>query len=223
MYIVINGGGKIGSYLAITLEEDGHDVTVIEVDDATAERLAKEMPDGVMVLHGDGCDSTILNDAEIQTADIFVATTGRDDDNLVSCELAKTIFGVERCIARINNPRNERIFRRMGIESVSSTMVITRMIEQEAMSGTYEAVKNLRQNDIVLIELTVPGGGGTLAERGIEISDLDLPTGSIVAAVHKESSLEIATPDMVLYPGDNVVVLAENQVADDVRDFLRNL
>lgn len=223
MYIVINGGGKIGSYLAMTLHEHGHDVAVIEMDDERADSLVREMPSGVLVLHGDGCDSVVLNDAEIKTANIFVATTGKDDDNLVSCELAKTIFEVDRCIARVNNPRNERIFRRMGIESVSSTMVITRMIEQEAMSGTFETVKSLRQNDIVLIELTVPGGGGTLAEHGVKISDLELPKGSIVAAVRTEDSLDIVTPETLLFPGDNAIVLAENQVADSVRDFLRDL
>ncbi len=223
MYIVINGGGKIGSYLARTLKENGHYVAVIEIDENTALRLAKDLPEGVLVLHGDGCDSMVLQDAETQNADIFVATTGRDDDNLVSCELAKTIFATPRCIARVNNPRNERIFRRMGIESVSSTMVITRLIEEEALAGTMKAMKSLRQNDVCIIELRVPGGGGTLAERGVKIEDLQLPAGSIVAAVHKEGALEIATPDMLLFPGDNVVVLAENRVADDVREFLREL
>lgn len=130
MFIVVNGGGKIGSYLATTLLNNGHDVSLIEIRPEAAAHLSHDLPSRAMVVQGDGCDSNVLVDAGCERADIFVATTGRDDDNLVACELAKTICGVPRCIARVNNPRNERIFRRMGIESVSSTTVISRLIEE---------------------------------------------------------------------------------------------
>ena len=122
-------------------------MAVIEIKHESALRLARDLPNNALVIEGDGCDSGILIDAGIEKCDIFVATTGRDDTNLVSCELATTLFDVNRCIARVNNPRNERIFRRMGIESVSSTLVISRLIEEEALAGSMNAMESLYEDD----------------------------------------------------------------------------
>ncbi|MGI6221294.1 MAG: potassium channel family protein [Coriobacteriales bacterium] len=223
MYIVVNGGGKVGGYLAGTLLSNGHEVAVIEIKHESAIRLARDLPNNALVIEGDGCDSGILIDAGIEKCDIFVATTGRDDTNLVSCELATVLFDVNRCIARVNNPRNERIFRRMGIESVSSTLVISRLIEEEALAGSINALQNLYEDDVCMIEMRIPGGGGDLGERGLVIGDIDLPEGSMVAAVNKKGSLEVATPEMRLFPGDNVILLSKVSVADEVRDFLISL
>ena len=124
MYIVINGGGKIGSYLARVLLQSGNDVAVIEENLQTADRLSVELQGRYLVIHGDGCDSKYQEDAGIRRADVFVATTGQDDDNLVSCEIAQRVFNVPRCIARVNNPTKLRIFKEVGIECVSSLSLI---------------------------------------------------------------------------------------------------
>ena len=100
MYVVIAGGGKIGEYLANVLLESGNDVTIIEEDLETADRLSVVLQGRYLVIHGDGCDSKYQEDAGIRRADVFVATTGQDDDNLVSCEIAQRVFNVPRCIAR---------------------------------------------------------------------------------------------------------------------------
>jgi len=223
MYIVINGGGKIGSYLAAMLLDNGHDVAIIELNEATSARLARDLPPAALVIGGDGCDSATLIDSGIESADIFVATTGRDDSNLVSCELAKTLYEVPRCIARVNNPRNERIFRRMGIESVSSTTVISRLIEEEALAGSFDAMKALHQNDLCMIQMRIPGGGDTLEESGIQIQNIDLPVGSLVAAVQRGDNLVVVAPETRLYPGDNVILISKTSIADDVREYLQNL
>jgi trk system potassium uptake protein TrkA len=131
MYIVINGGGKIGEFLATEMLESGHAVAVIEKNPKKAERLALLLDKAVLVINGDGCDSTVQADAGVDNADIFVATTGADDVNLVSCEIATMIHSAKRSIARVNNPKNERIFLKIGVEAVSSTFVIARMIESE--------------------------------------------------------------------------------------------
>ena len=111
MYIVIAGGGKIGEYLASVLLSSGNDVAVIEENLATADRLSVALQGRYLVIHGDGCDSKYQEDAGIRRADVFVATTGQDDDNLVSCEIAQRVFNVPRCIARVNSPKNLRIFK----------------------------------------------------------------------------------------------------------------
>lgn len=112
MYIVIAGGGKIGEYLASVLLSSGNDVAVIEENLATADRLSVALQGRYLVIHGDGCDSKYQEDAGIRRADVFVATTGQDDDNLVSCEIAQRVFNVPRCIARVNSRRTSASSRR---------------------------------------------------------------------------------------------------------------
>ena len=138
MYVVIAGGGKIGEYLANVLLESGNDVTIIEEDLETADRLSVVLQGRYLVIHGDGCDSKYQEDAGIRRADVFVATTGQDDDNLVSCEIAQRVFNVPRCIARVNSPKNLRIFHEVGIECVSSTTLIANLIEEETLLGRSE-------------------------------------------------------------------------------------
>jgi len=135
MYVVINGGGKIGEYLAHQLIEKRNQVAIIEINKEKVAALRTRLDPAVIIVHGDGCDSVIQADAGVDEADIFVSTTGLDDVNLVSCEIAILVHKVNRCIARVNNPRNERIFRRVGIEAVSSTLVIANLIESEALSA----------------------------------------------------------------------------------------
>ncbi|MCL1799704.1 MAG: TrkA family potassium uptake protein [Eggerthellaceae bacterium] len=133
MYIVISGGGKVGEYLATVLLKKGNEVVIIERDPQTADHLSVALTGSYLVISGDGCDSQHQEDAGIRRADVFVATTGQDDANLISCEIAQKIFNVARCIARVNNPKNTRIFREVGIEIVSSTALIVSLIEEEAL------------------------------------------------------------------------------------------
>ena len=131
MFIVISGGGKIGSFLAQDLAGKGHGVVLIERRPEIVGRLARELPAGVLVIAGDGCDARHLEQAGIARADVFAAVTGEDAGNLVACQLARVSYHVRRAVARVNSPRNERIFRALGIEAISSTTVIGRLIEEE--------------------------------------------------------------------------------------------
>ena len=140
------GGGKVGEYLASVLLGKGHEVAVLESDRDTADHLSVELQGEYLIINGDGCDSDFQEDAGIRKADVFVAVTGRDDDNLVACEIATRVFNVNRCIARVNNPKNRRIFREVGIESVSSTMLIANMIEEEALMGGVGVVAFARRH-----------------------------------------------------------------------------
>ena len=152
MYVVIAGGGKIGEYLANVLLESGNDVTIIEEDLETADRLSVVLQGRYLVIHGDGCDSKYQEDAGIRRADVFVATTGQDDDNLVSCEIAQRVFNVPRCIARVNSPKNLRIFHEVGIECVSSTTLIANLIEEETLLGSVSVVSSLTHGNVMLTE-----------------------------------------------------------------------
>ena len=225
MYVVIMGGGKVGEYLASVLLDAGNEVAVIEADRITADRLSVELEGEYLVINGDGCDTNFQEDAGIRKADVFVASTGRDDDNLVSCELAQHVFNVPRVIARVNNPKNTRIFNEAGIESVSSTILIANVIEEEAMMGGVAVVSALSRGDIVLIEMDVNATRRYSRDGGVPISEIDMPEGSLIAAVDRRTygDAEVATEDTVLYPGDKAVVLAEHDVVDKVRAVFKAL
>ena len=223
MYIVIVGGGKIGEYLATVLLESGNDVAIIESNLTNADRLSVVLEGRYLVIHGDGCDSKFQEDAGIRKADIFVATTGQDDNNLVSCEIAQRVFNVPRCVARVNSPKNIRIFREVGIECVSSTELIAGMIEEEALLGSVSVASTLTHGNVVLSEITVPRMRYHSNEEGILVEEVPLPEGSIIAAVSTSDGMEVASPDIIIYPGDTVIVLAEKDVLNEVRATFRGL
>lgn len=223
MYIVICGGGKVGEYLATVLLESGNDVAIIEQDTETSDRLSVNLQGSYLVINGDGCDSRYQEDAGIRRADIFVATTGQDDNNLVSCEIAQRVFQVPRCIARVNNPKNLRIFRRIGVESVSSTTLIANLIEEEAMLGSMSIMSSLTHGDVYLSEITVPKMRGSRNEEGVLVSEISMPEQSILAAVSTEDNVEVVSEETRLFPGDTAIVMADASMLDEIRATFKAL
>src|SRR5512133_1913897 len=197
MYVVINGGGKVASYLARQLLENGHTVVVIEKRDEIAAKLVTELPGDPLIIHGDGCDATYLEDAGIARADVFVAATGDDDDNLVACQLAKVAFGVPRAVARVNNPKNEHIFNALGIEAISSTTIISRMIEEEATVGDIHTLTTLRKGNMAIVEIELPTDRCVVCDK--EVSSLNLPDDcTLVALIRGEEDVITVHGDTLL-------------------------
>ena len=223
MYVVINGGGKIGAYLANVLLKSGNEVAVIEQNRRTADRLSVELTGRYLIIHGDGCDSKFQEDAGIRHADVFVATTGQDDSNLVSCEIAQRVFSVPRCIARVNSPKNMRIFHEVGIESVSSTTLIANMIEEEALMGSVSVVSSLTHGNVALSEVTVPRMRYHSNADGELARDIPMPDGSLIVAVDTADDVEVVRHDTVLHPGDKAVVVADTEALDRVRALFKGL
>lgn len=204
MYIVVNGGGKVASYLARTLLEAGHDVALIEKRADIAEKLSAELPRRALIILGDGCDASYQDDAGVARADVFVAATGDDDDNLVACQLARVAFGVPRAVSRVNNPKNEHIFQALGIEAISSTTIISRMIMEEATVGDIRTLATLRKGDMAIIEIELPSDRCVVC--GIPVSKLTMPPECLlVAVVHRDESVEPVSGDTMMEPGDTVV------------------
>lgn len=225
MYIVIAGGGKVGEYVANVLLKSGNDVAIIEESLETADRLSVILEGRYLVIHGDGCDSKYQEDAGIRRADVFVATTGQDDDNLVSCEIASRVFNVPRCIARVNSPKNLRIFREVGIESVSSTTLIANLIEEEAMAGSMSVASSLTHSNVVMVEIPVPHMKHYSDEEGVRVWDIPMPDDTNIFAVspRDDDDIEVVGPDTYLYPGDTAIVAADNEVLDEARAAFRAL
>lgn len=223
MHIIIMGAGKVGEYLARTSIDAGNEVVLIETDADRAEEMATALNKRCSVLHGDGCDSTYLVEAGIANTNVFVAASGRDDNNLVACELAQRVHKVSRCIARVNNPKNVRIFRKLGIESVSSTVLIAHMIEEEAALGSMNAVSTLNQNGIGLVEFTIPAFKNHDPMKGIPLADLPFPDECVVVAIGNNDGFTLAGEDAVLHPFDTVVMAADTEAIRRARQVIRGL
>jgi trk system potassium uptake protein TrkA len=223
MHVVICGGGKIGSYLAGVLLDSGNEVSVIEENRKTADMLSIKLDGRYLIINGDGCDSRFQEDAGVRSADIFVGATGQDDTNLVACEVASRVFNVSRVIARVNNPRNLPIFREVGIECVSSTTLIAGMIEEEALMGSVSIVSSLTHGNVALSEFTIGRMKHHSNEEGITIGEIEMPPDSLIVAVAYEDDAQVASEDIVLYPGDQVIVVADRDSLDDVRATFRSL
>lgn len=223
MYIVITGAGKVGEYLARVLLESGNEVAIIEQNVQVADRVSMVLQGRYLVICGDGCDSRYQEDAGIRKADVFVAATGQDDTNLVACEIAQRVFHVPRTIARVNSPKNLRIFREVGIECVSSTTLIASLIEEEAIAGSVSVVSSLTHGDVALKEFSIGHMRHHSDEEGITIGEIEMPEGSLIIAVEYEDDAEVARDDIVLHPGDQVIIIADNSVLDDVRATFRSL
>lgn len=212
MYIIIVGGGEVGYHLARILLSDGHEVLILEQDAARCERLCEEL--GEVVYRGDGCEAATLDSVGTGRADMLVAVTDGDEDNLVACQVAKHKFNVPRTIARITNPKNETIFEMLGIDAtVSSTNLILAHIEQELPSHPLIPLLKLKSGTLEVVEVKIPPGAKVV---GRKIGSFRLPKGSaVLLVIGKDKGPQIPTEETVLEAEDEVVVItsAENEEA----------
>ncbi|MCL5072183.1 MAG: NAD-binding protein [Actinobacteria bacterium] len=206
MFLIIIGGGKVGYYLAKTLAQLKHKVTVIESNMELCRNIANATDNlDVSVINGDGTSINYLVDADIESADALIAVTGRDQDNLISCQIAKKKFGTRRTIARVNNPKNIAIFEKLGVDSaISSTVSIVDIIEREVfISGlkSLTTIGNIAVNEIKLLE-----GYHSLNKQ---IKDLDIPEGCIIVSIIRNGEVIIPRGTSVLLLGDEVITVSK--------------
>lgn len=217
MYILIVGGGKVGYYLARSLVQEGHEVLVIEQNPQKCERMAEEL--GSVVMQGDGCEAATLAEAGTGRADVVIAVTGDDEDNLVVCQVAKRKFGVPRAIARINNPRNEGIFKKLGIDAtVSATKVIMEHIQQALPTHPLMHLLTLRSQGLEVVDVKIPSGGGAVGKK---LKDIPLPPNSILSLVISTvRGPQVPTGETVLEAEDEVVAVTRLEQEDALREAL---
>jgi trk system potassium uptake protein TrkA len=217
MYIIIVGGGKVGYYLAKQLVEDGHEVLVIEKDAAKCKQMAAELGD--IVLQGDGCEGIVLEAAGTGRADLVISVTGDDEDNLVACQVAKNKFNVRRTVARINNPKNEAIFKKLGIDTtVSSTALILANIEQELPSHPLIPLLAIKGGGLEIVEVKVPPYSAMVGKR---IGELLLPQQSLITLIIDEDGMpRIPTNETMIRAGDEVVAVCRRESEDALRAAL---
>ena len=217
MYVIVVGGGKVGYYLAKSLLEEGHEVLVIEKEAGKCAALTDEL--GVSVMQGDGCEASVMEEAGMGRADVVAAVTGDDEDNLVVCQVAKHKFDVARTIARINNPKNEKILRKLGIDvTVSSTELILSQIERVIPAQRLVHLLSLRSVGVNFVELVVPADSPAM---GRPLKELGIPDDCIFPLVIRGGD-EAIIPygDTVLQPGDHVVAVTSEASAGTIRRIL---
>jgi trk system potassium uptake protein len=212
VYVVIVGGGRIGRYIARDMLDKGHEVTVIEKLASRCEQLVVETD--VLVIEGDAGDVAYLEQAHTDRADVFVATTHEDDENLVTCQLAKIEFGVRRAISRVNTPKNVEIFEKLGIEAVSSTRLISELLEHEFTVGELMHLTSLKGGRLQLVELRIPSGDRAPGPRRID--QLDLPDDAVLVAIFRDDETVIPHGSVEIRPGDEVVALTTLELEDEL-------
>ncbi len=201
MYIIIIGGGRVGYYLTKALLDEGHEVLIVEKNATIVKTIIEEM--GSICFRGDGCEAATLNEIGTGRADMLIAVTGDDEDNLVACQVAKHKFNVSRTIARIRNPKNEGIFKKLGVDvTVSSTNIILEHIEEEVPTHPLIHLLTIRDKGLELVEVKIPLGSVTV---GKTLRELSLP---------KESTLFLLLrrQQKPILPKDNTTLQAEDRI-----------
>src|SRR5438094_2025510 len=215
MYVLIVGGGKVGWNLARELIDKGEEVTLIESDRRRYLVIEQELEHAVQ--YGDATELWVLERAGIQRADLVIAVTGDDEDNMLVCQVAKEKYLVERIIARVNNPRNLQHFKLLGIQpAVSATDLILRLIEHEVPRYGLVHLLALEEERLEIIELEVSSDAPTV---GAKVGDISLPEGSLIISVLREGAGFVPKPDTVIEAGDEVLLVLNPGLEEAITEY----
>lgn len=217
MYIVVIGGGNVGTQLAKRFIASGHEVVLMEKDTRQAQKLGTLLGDQHVML-GDACDLRTQKKAGFMRADVVIAVTGEDEDNLVACQLAKEHWHVDRVVARVNDPSHEQIFRDIGIDdTVSATGIIYSLIDQQISADEFIPVGHLHKGHVEVVE-SVLGDRSPL--NGVAVREVPLPQGSFIVYILRDGHGMPVTGDTVFEEGDMVVALVPTARASELRTVL---
>lgn len=212
MYVIVAGGGKVGSNVTRTLLDLGHELTLIEQRSDTFARLEEEF--GPTVMRGDATEIAVLERAGIaRPPELLLAVTGDDEDNLVISQIAKEAYGVRKAVARVNDPRNQQHFDLLGIaQTVCATTNILGLVEHEVPAHGLVPLLELRKEGLVVAEAQVEGGSPAAGKR---VGGIALPDGSRLISVFRQGRTELVEGSTVVRPGDQVLaVVPEGSLAE---------
>ena len=218
MYIIVVGIGRLGYYLTKALLNEGHEVLTVEKNATICEAIADEL--GSVCVRGDGCEASTLIEVGTERADMLIAVTGDDEDNLVACQVAKHKFNVPRTIARIRNPKNETIFKKLGIDiTISGTNVILEAIEQEVPTHPLTHLLTIRDKGLEIVEVKIPPDSTTVGKL---VKELSLPPESRLALIiRKERKPFVPTSNTTLRAGDQIIAVTNPESEEVLRATLR--
>jgi trk system potassium uptake protein TrkA len=202
MYIVVVGGGRVGYYLTRALLDEKHEVVLVEKDTAICDAINEEL--GSVCIRGDGSEVAILSDIGTNRADMLIAVTGDDDDNLVSCQIAKHHFKVPRTVARVVNPANANLFKKLGIDiTVVSTNLILESIQAEVPTHPLTHLMTFNDRGLEIVDIKILKESST---TGKAIKDLALPPGTVLSLIIRSGIRPfVPSPDTILFADDQVI------------------
>ena len=217
MYVIVAGGGKVGANVARSLINMGHEVTLVEQSRERFERLEEEF--GHQVLIGDATEIHTLERAGInRPPDLLLAVTGDDEDNLVICQIAREGYGVEKVVARVNDPRNQAHFDLLGItQTVCAVSNIMGLVEHEVPEHGLVRMLELKKENLEIVEVQIDRDSPVAGKR---VAGLSLPDGSRLISVMRNGQAEIAVGSTVLRPGDQVLAILQPGKEDELRRAL---
>ena len=217
MYVLIVGAGKVGLNLTRELIDRGHEVTLVESHPRCFERAEEELEHAVQ--YGDGSELWVLERAGIERADMVIAVTGDDEDNILICQVARDKYGVERIIARCNNPRNLQHFELIGVQpAISATDLILRLIEHEVPQYGLPShgplhLLDLPQENLEILELEITDESPA---AGRSIKELDLPEGALVISILRDGSGFVPVGESTIEANDEVLLVLDAGLEDQV-------
>jgi trk system potassium uptake protein TrkA len=215
-YTLIIGGGKIGYHLAKTLLRSGFRVGMVESDASRAAKIAEDL--GITVINGNGTDIEVLSDADADEATYLVAATGKDEVNLAVCQMAKFRFKVPFAVARVIDPRNEGIFKKLGVDStISTTAIAAQTIENVLPSNGMRLFSIFAGGDVDLAEVELGEGAPV---TGIAVADLRLPEECVLISLIRGGSVSFPRGKTILLAGDKVFALARRESVDALKRVL---
>jgi trk system potassium uptake protein TrkA len=216
MYVLIVGAGKVGLNLGRELRAKGHEVTLIEHNAGRFAAVEEEFEHQAQ--YGDGSELWVLERAGVERSDMVIAVTGDDEDNILICQVAREKYGVERIIARCNNPRNLQHFEMLGVKpAVSATDLILRLIEHEVPKYGLVHLLDLPQERLEIIEIEIQEG--SFAD-GKEVQDLGLPDGSLVIAILRDGTGFVPLADSIVEAGDELLLVLDTGLEEKVTQRL---
>jgi trk system potassium uptake protein TrkA len=215
MHVVIAGTGRVGSTLAGWLADDGHDVTVIDNQQAALDKLGKSF-NGATLL-GYAYDVDVLRRANLQHEDMFVAVTDSDNANLMAVEVAKAVFGVERAIARLYDPAREEAYRSLKIHHVTGTKLIANVLYEQIVDHQFSYHVTFTDGDVEIVEFLLNDSAD-----GLSIDEIEIRNKLRVSAVRRGEHTFIPGRRFQLHAGDLVVAAARDGVRPRIERYLKD-
>ncbi|HLG64114.1 MAG TPA: TrkA family potassium uptake protein [Ktedonosporobacter sp.] len=213
MYIIIGGGGDVGYYLTRNLLNHGHEVLLLEKQTARYQTLSDEL--GQAVFKGDACEARTMEEAGARRADVVIAVTGEDEDNLVICQMAKKRFNVSRTIARLNNPKHEELFQKLGIDvTISPTKSILSLIESELPGPRFVQLMNLKRAGLDIVEMNIPPLSPVVGKK---LTQINLPRRCNLVLIIRGTEPIFPTGDTELMANDDVYALVTREAEEELR------
>jgi trk system potassium uptake protein TrkA len=205
VFVLIVGGGKVGLNTARQLRLLGHEIALVEQRKSRFDLIQPELEDALVF--GDGTEIWVLEKAGIGRADMVVAVTGDDEDNIIISQVAKLKFGVPKVVARVNNPFNQATFDLLGVEAtVCAATSMLRLILHELPVHKFVHLLSLRRENVELVELEVSENSPF---ANMYVQDIDLPDGVILAAIVRAGHAMVVRGSTEILPGDYVLCLLQ--------------